>query len=297
MTTDIQLQQVISDSISQVTGQPFTIEHLKGTSGGCINHAYVATGSNQRYFIKTNRYDALAMFQAESQALDEMARTRTIRVPLPVCSGQYNDQSWLVLEYLQLKRQGSQQQLGEQLAAMHRITSEKYGWFRENTIGSTPQINTYSDSWIDFFRDRRLAYQLSLAAKNGCSRNLQKSGVALMDCIADFFEGYQPQASLLHGDLWGGNYAFLETDEPVIFDPALYYGDREADIAMTELFGGFSNSFRAAYENCWPLDSGYATRRHLYNSYHVLNHYNLFGGGYALQAENMINRLLSERNA
>ena len=296
MTTDKKLQQKISESISHVTGQPFAIENLGSTAGGCINSAYIVTGGNQSYFIKTNRYDAIAMFEAESQALDEIAHTSTLRVPVPVCTGQYHDQSWLVMEHLQLFKQGSQQQLGEQLAAMHQVTLARYGWTRDNTIGSIPQLNSYSDSWINFFRDRRLAYQVSLAAKNGCSRSLQKSAERLMECITDFFDGYTPQASLLHGDLWGGNYAFLQSGEPVIFDPALYYGDREADIAMTELFGGFSNTFRTAYENCWPLDSGYKTRRHLYNCYHVLNHFNLFGGGYALQAENLVNRLLSERN-
>ena len=297
MTIDKQLRQKIAESICYATGQPFTIEFLSGTSGGCINSAYIATGDNQGYFIKTNRYDAITMFEAERQALDEIAATNTIRVPVPVCTGQYNDQSWLVLEKLHLQSQGSQQQLGKQLAAMHRVTAPEYGWIRENTIGSTPQINTQSDSWIDFFRDRRLGYQLSLAAKNGCSRSLQKSGESLMEYISDFFDSYQPQASLLHGDLWGGNYAFMQTGEPVIFDPALYYGDRETDMAMTELFVGFSNTFRAAYENCWPLDSGYPIRKHLYNCYHVLNHFNLFGGGYALQAENLIHRLLSERNS
>ena len=297
MTTDKQLQQIISDSITQATGQTFNIEHLSSASGGCINTAFTASGGNQSYFIKTNRYDAIAMFEAESQALDEIARTKTIRVPIPVCTGQSTDQSWLVMENLQLQTQGNQQQLGEQLAAMHRVNSKEYGWVRDNTIGSTPQINTWSDNWINFFRDRRLGYQLSLASKKGSSRSLQKSGESLMECIADFFDGYRPQASLLHGDLWGGNYAFLQTGEPVIFDPALYYGDREADIAMTELFGGFSNTFRSAYENSWPLDSGYTTRKELYNCYHILNHLNLFGGSYALQAEGMINRLLSERNS
>lgn len=297
MTTDKQLQQIISDSISQATGQIFNIETLSSVSGGCINTAYTVSGGNQSYFIKTNQSDAIAMFEAESQALDEIARTKTIRAPIPVCTGQYSDQSWLVLENLHLQSQGRQQQLGEQLAAMHSVTSTEYGWNRDNTIGSTPQINTCTDNWILFFRDKRLGYQLSLASKKGCSRSLQKSGESLVECIADFFDGYQPQASLLHGDLWGGNYAFLQTGEPVIFDPALYYGDREADIAMTELFGGFSNTFRAAYENCWPLDSGYATRKDLYNCYHILNHLNLFGGGYASQAESMINRLLSERNS
>lgn len=296
MTNDKKLRQDISESITRATGLPFTIEKLTATAGGCINTTYIAENKHRRYFIKTNRYDAVSMFEAESQALDEIARTETIRVPGPVCCGQNNDQSWLVMECLQLQSHGNQQLLGEQLAAMHRVTSSQYGWGRNNTIGSTPQINTWSSDWIVFFRDMRLGYQLSLAAKNGCSRSLQKSGEALIECISDFFDDHNPQPSLLHGDLWGGNCAFLPTGEPVIFDPALYYGDRETDIAMTELFGGFSNAFRRAYESSWPLDYGYESRKQLYNCYHVLNHFNLFGGGYASQAENIMRRLLSERN-
>ncbi len=296
MINDRQLQQEISNSISMATGQPFTIKKLSGASGGCINASYIADDGKQSYFIKMNRADAISMFEAEYQALDEIAKTKTIRVPVPVYTGQSDEQSWLVIEHLRLQRQGNQRQLGEQLAAMHRVTASQYGWVRDNTIGSTQQINQYSINWVVFFRDQRIGFQLSLAAKNGYGGRLQKSGNALLQCIDDFFDDYRPQPSLLHGDLWGGNYAFLQTGEPVIFDPALYYGDRETDIAMTELFGGFSNEFRASYESCWALDAGYETRKHLYNCYHILNHLNLFGGGYASQAENVMNRLLSERN-
>ena len=221
MINDRQLQQEISNSISLATGQPFNIEKLTGTSGGCINASFIANDDNHSYFIKTNRADAISMFEAEQQALDEMAKTKTIRVPVPVCTGHSDGQSWLVMEHLQLQRQGNQRQLGERLAAMHKVTSSQYGWVRDNTIGSTPQINQYSDNWVVFFRDRRLGFQLSLAAKNGYGGGLQKSGESLLQCIDDFFDDYCPQPSLLHGDLWGGNYAFLETGQPVIFDPAL----------------------------------------------------------------------------
>ena len=297
MLDDNPLRKAISDSISQATDQPFIIKNIVSASGGCINTCFIVNDETRHYFIKTNRSDAISMFEAESQALNEIAKTQTIRVPLPVCIGHNSNQSWLVMENLLMQRDGRQQLLGEQLAAMHNVTFSQYGWDRDNTIGSTPQINTRSNSWLDFFRDQRLGYQLSLAASNGYRGSLQKSGDTLMQCIADFFDDYSPVPSLLHGDLWGGNYAFLETGEPVIFDPALYYGDREADIAMTELFGGFNTEFRASYEASWPLDSGYETRKQLYNCYHILNHLNLFGGGYASQAENAMKKLLSERNA
>lgn len=294
---DIQLIQEISDSVRLATGTSFAIEKFSSISGGCINSAYVAGNEHQSYFIKINHYDAIPMFEAELMALNEIAATETINVPVPICTGRYNQHSWLVMEHINLQQQGNHQLFGEKLVAMHSVTSNQHGWVRDNTIGSTPQINTLNDNWVEFFRDRRVGYQLSLAAQSGCSNNLQKSGQLLMECISDFFEGYNPQPCLLHGDLWGGNYAFKQNGEPVLFDPALYYGDRETDIAMTELFGGFNNAFRASYENCWPLDSGYQTRRELYNCYHVLNHFNLFGGGYATQAERMIMKLLSERNA
>ena len=297
MSNDIQLRNAIEESITLSTGQPFYIKDIRSVSGGCINTSFIVNDPSSNFFIKTNRADAMSMFEAESQALSEIAATKTIRVPVPVCTGQNQSHCWLVMENLVLQKQGRQNQLGDQLAAMHKITSAKFGWHRNNTIGSTPQINTQADNWIDFFRDQRLGFQLSLAAEKGYSGNLQKLGDSLMSHMADFFHDYAPAPSLLHGDLWGGNYAFIKTGEPVIFDPALYFGDREADIAMTELFGGFSPDFYASYDASWPLDSGYATRKHLYNCYHILNHLNLFGGGYAAQAENTMKRLLSEINA
>ena len=135
---------------------------------------------------------------------------------------------------------------------------------------------------------------MRLAGENGYGAQLQRPGERLLDALPAFFAGYLPQPSLLHGDLWGGNHAFLADGAPAIFDPAAYFGDREADLAMTELFGGYPADFYAAYRAAWPLDAGYAARRNLYNLYHILNHANLFGGGYAQQAEEMMQRLLAE---
>ena len=133
---------------------------------------------------------------------------------------------------------------------------------------------------------------MRLAAQNGYGGQLQRLGEKLMDSLPAFFADYTPQPSLLHGDLWSGNHAYLQNGTPTIFDPAIYYGDRECDIAMTELFGGYDTDFYAAYRSAYPLDAGYATRRDLYNLYHILNHANLFGGGYARQAEQMMQKLL-----
>jgi fructosamine-3-kinase len=236
------------------------------------------------------------MFEAEGEALAIMAQTGTVRVPEPICWGADRDQAWLALEYLPLGGEGSQALLGEQLATMHRHGSDRFGWHRDNTIGSTPQQNHWQHDWVDFFRSQRLGFQLLLASQNGHGGRLLDLGERLDGVIADFFDGYRPVPSMLHGDLWGGNVATDDDGQPVIFDPAFYYGDREADIAMTELFGGFTREFYSAYNHAWPLDSGYAVRKTLYNLYHIINHLNLFGGGYARQAESMMERLLSERN-
>ena len=286
----------LAESISRATSQPFVIENTTSASGGCINSAYVVSGGGKEYFVKTNRADLLDMFEAEGEALSVMSQSRTVRVPRPVNWGKVDDTAWLAMEYIKLGGSGSQALLGEQLAAMHRSSADRFGWHRDNTIGSTPQHNRWHDNWIEFFRDQRLAYQLSLARRHGHHGSLQRNGERLLEVIEDFFPAYQPLSSMLHGDLWGGNYSTDESGQPVIYDPAFYYGDREADIAMTELFGGFGQDFHDAYNAAWPLDSGYAVRRTLYNLYHVINHLNLFGGGYGMQAENMINQLLSLRN-
>ena len=164
----------------------------------------------------------------------------------------------------------------------------------ENTIGSTPQHNNRHDDWVEFWRQERLGRQLQFAAGNGYGGVLQSQGEKLLERFQGFFQDYQPQASLLHGDLWGGNAAADGRGNPVMFDPACYFGDRETDIAMTELFGGFGAEFYAAYQAEYPLDAGYKVRKTLYNLYHILNHLNLFGRAYLAQANNMIEGLLAE---
>jgi fructosamine-3-kinase len=238
-------------------------------------------------FIKRADPSRLAMFEAEAEGLRELARTRTIRVPEVHEVGIENGQAFIAMERIESGRGASADaKLGEQLAQLHRTTASYFGWHRDNTIGLTPQKNNPSPDWLGFFREQRLRYQLDLLAAKG-----HRVQTTLLDRLEPFFEGHAPQASLLHGDLWGGNWLTAATGEPVIFDPACYYGDREADIAMTGLFGGFSPEFYAAYESSWPLDEGHRHRRDLYNLYHVLNHANLFGGGYLRQAHEMIQRL------
>ena len=263
--------------------------------GGCINRGYRLQGVEGEFFVKLNSAASRTMFEAEAHGLREIAATGTLRVPHAICTGSDQSQAWIVLEYLPLisATRATMARLGEQLAALHRVTGAHYGWTRDNTIGSTPQVNTPTADWIEFWRRSRLGFQLDLAARNGHGGTLQRHGAELIERLPEFFADYRPPASLLHGDLWGGNASATIGGTPVVFDPAVYYGDREADLSMTELFGGFPREFYDAYAGAWPLDHGYRRRRDLYNLYHVLNHLNLFGGGYRAQAEGIIRALLA----
>lgn len=287
----------IAAAIERATGKPFTPRADRAAGGGCINSARIIEGCDgRRYFVKTNRASRLAMFEAEAAGLEAIRATGTVRVPAPICSGSSGDEAWLVLEYLEMGGRGSAAELGRRLAALHRHTWDRFGWHRDNTIGSTPQINTPGADWVEFYRVHRLGYQYALAARHGAPRRLLERGERLLAGLEGFFVGHRPAPSLLHGDLWGGNFGYCR-GEPVIFDPAVYYGDREADLAMTELFGGFPADFYAAYRDAWPLEAGYRVRKDLYNLYHVLNHFNLFGGGYLAQAGRMTDQLLAELSA
>lgn len=288
--------EAITISIGEATGEAFQLLNAVEAGGGCINTAYRLQGKGKAYFVKLNRRELVDMFEAEFIGLNEVAQTATVRVPRPVCCGVANGQSYLAMECLGLSSASSRsgRLLGHRLAEMHKIPQPFFGWHRDNTIGSTPQPNQRHDNWIEFWASQRLGFQLDLAGKRSCSRQLQNEGGKLLERLPKLFTDYVPKASLLHGDLWGGNYAADETGEPVIFDPACYYGDREADLAMTELFGGFGRDFYSAYNQAYPLDVGYSTRKTLYNLYHILNHFNLFGGGYLAQAESMLGRLLAE---
>jgi fructosamine-3-kinase len=232
---------------------------------------------------------------AEADGLARLAATGAIRVPGMLGCGESGGTAWIELEWLDLcpSNAAADAGLGRALAKLHGVTRAEFGLDRDNALGGSPQPNAPSADWVGFWRSRRLGFQLDLAARNGHAGRLQDRGRRLLDGLGALFDGYRPQASLLHGDLWAGNHGMLADGTPVVFDPAVYYGDREADLAMTRLFGGFGPDFYAAYEAEWPLDPGAAVRRDLYNLYHVLNHLNLFGAGYRAQAEATIDRLLA----
>ena len=283
----------ICKQICEYTGEPLQPLHTRPIGGGCINSCFYLGDGKREYFVKINADRLLAMFECEAAGLKQIADTQTVRAPRPVCFGVANRHAYLVLEYIALAGASNSTLAGQQLAALHRHQGRGFGWDRDNNIGTTPQPNSWSADWIEFWRRQRLGFQLQLAATRGHLGRLQKRGEKLLDLFPPLID-HNPQPSLIHGDLWGGNIGYTTEGEPVIFDPAVYFADREAEIAMTELFGGFGSSFYKAYNDAWPLDSGYATRKKLYNLYHILNHLNLFGGSYAGQALSTIDSLLGE---
>lgn len=232
------------------------------------------------------------MFEAEADGLRELQSANVLRVPKILDCGIRDDEAFLALERFTFERAGAavESLLGERLALLHRHTEKRFGWFRDNTIGLTPQVNSWHDDWVEFFRRHRLEYQLELARSKGYGADLAGPDARLSERLPEMFAGYGPEASLLHGDLWGGNWGCVD-GEPVIYDPAVYYGDRESDIAMTMLFGGFGRSFYEAYEKAWPMAPGHEQRFKLYRLYHVLNHLNLFGRSYLGQAQRLLREL------
>ena len=282
----------ISQSISQASGQEFEITDTRSVSGGCINQGYKISGDGVEYFVKLNQASQVEMFAAEAVGLKQMYATKTITVPQPICWGTADNSSYIVLHWLNLGGGNDQSwmSMGRQLAEMHRQgTQNKFGWDRNNTIGSTPQINNWMDNWADFFAKQRIGYQLKLAKRRGGSfPDVDR----VVDAVRNSLLDRQPEACIVHGDLWSGNAAIATDGAPVIFDPATYYGDRETDIAMTELFGGFPKTFYRGYNEAWELDKDYQQRKSIYNLYHILNHFNLFGGGYGNQAKRIIEQIL-----
>ncbi len=244
-------------------------------------------------FVKTGPESYLDMFEAEAEGLRALGKARELRVPAVLDCGIEDGQAFIAIERLSLGRANTAHErlFGEQLAALHRHTAPQFGWHRDNTIGMTPQHNEWRDDWVGFFSDQRLGFQLELAARNGYGGELQSLGRRLCDELSGLFDGYEPVASLLHGDLWGGNWGVAD-GVPVIFDPAVYYGDRESDIAMTMLFGGFGRAFYDAYQSSWAMAAGHERRLKLYQLYHVINHLNLFGRSYLAQSLSLIKQLV-----
>ena len=282
----------ISEAISALFGPSVTVVDRQRVSGGDINRAYRLELSNgENVFLKCNRAELLDMFTAEAHGLEALRATGTIGVPEPLAAGSDNTEAFLIMEYLTPapRRADYWETFGRELAMLHRAKcNPRFGFPTDNYIGSTPQQNAPSDSWVSFFRDRRLLPQMKLAwdlLDDRTRRNLTR--------IADHLDNLLPEPpfpSLIHGDLWSGNALCGPDGKAWILDPATYVAHFEADLAMTELFGGFPNRFYQSYNALNPIDPAYSDRRDLYNLYHFLNHLNLFGLSYLAEVKAVAER-------
>jgi len=277
-------------------GVPGPLGTPRALGGGCIHDASRVWAGDRILFVKRNGPECADMFAAEAEGLEELsaAAGEGLRIPRPIAHGEAAGQAYLVTEHVAMDgRGGDAAAFGRGLAQLHAHGAECFGWGRDNYIGTTPQPNGWYTDWAGFWRERRLGHQLALARADGNGR-LADRCERLVERLGALLRGHAPRPSVLHGDLWAGNYGYDDDrGAAVLFDPATYHGDRECDLAMTELFGGFPAAFHQAYTAEWPLDEGYPVRRDLYNLYHVLNHAHLFGGGYIRQASSMIERLLA----
>ena len=253
-------------------------------------------GADGHYFIKIGSLNDLTLLMSEKIGLEALAVTRAIKVPKVIFVGETSTCSFLICEYLDLKKDNlfSGKILGKQLALLHQNSNEFFGLKEDNWIGLSPQKNHWHENWISFFKKNRLQPQLAMVFERGYRSSLEEKTERLMETLPMFFDQYKPKPSLLHGDLWSGNWGTINKTTPAVFDPAVYYGDREADLAMTKLFGGFPQSFYDAYNYHWALDYGFKVRQNLYNLYHLLNHLTLFGEVYLRQTIDVLEQLLSE---
>lgn len=288
---------MLAADLSRVLDRRVATAAVAGRMAGSRGRLETATGP---VFLKLAGPDDPAL-DAEARGLALLAEaldaTGLVRVPQVLGAGRTPFHRWLALEWLDLQDKGAapvaEARLGEGLAMLHRVRAPAFGLDHDNTLGATPQANGWLDDWPAFLRERRLAPLLARVTAGGAAPRLALRGALLLEQLPAFFNTYRPATSLIHGDLWAGNWGVVG-GEPVLFDPAVHHADRECDLAMTKLFGGFGPRFHTAYVASWPLDQAAGARRGLYQLYHVLNHALLFGGEYLAQAEGLVDRALSE---
>jgi len=276
---------------------PTRVTVAQPVGGGDINHAARIEAGETRYLLKWHASPPPGFFAAEAHGLSVLRVANAIRVPAVVAYAEaVSDGSpgWLLMEWIDTAPAGAKfaENLGHGLAALHRHTQTAYGLDRDNFIGSLPQPNRSTARWVDFYRDQRIGAQMAIARECGMMPPKRQALLeALMSRLDSLIGGVAESPALLHGDLWSGNYLSVG-DQPVIIDPAVYFGHREVEIAFTELFGGFPSRFYAAYREAYPLDPGYEWRRALYQLYPLMVHMNLFGGGYALHVDEICRQYL-----
>jgi fructosamine-3-kinase len=279
------LREAAEAALAERDGRPAAIVADRPVGGGSIHDArLVDLADGRRLFLKSAAGAPPDVFEREAEGLAALGAAGVLRVPDGPLPGRAGATVFLLMEAIPTGRPGPGffAAFGSRLAELHRGTrGERYGFAHDNYLGATPQPNGWSGSWVDFFRRHRLGHQLALARRHGRSDpELDRFGDRLLDRLGEWLEVPGEPPCLLHGDLWGGNFLADGRGEPVLVDPAVYHGQREAELAMTRLFGGFAPPFHAAYEEAWPLPVGHPERLPLYQLYHLLNHLNLFGGVY-----------------
>lgn len=290
--TDI--HSALFDKLGGTDGTTIKIKSFTPTGGGCINETGTLHTSSGDFFLKWNdRLRYPKMFESEASGLRLLRNNTSLRVPDSVFSGTTEEHQFLVLENI-VAGSGNAfywQELGRGLASLHKTSTSQYGLDHHNYIGSLRQINDRSDSWVSFFIEQRLERQLTLMKGNGVAEpRLEADFQVLYRKLPDLLPGGAP--SLLHGDLWSGNVMVDEEGKPCLIDPAVYYGHREADLAMTRLFGGFHPGFYDAYQEVCKLEHGFEERFNIYNLYPLMVHVNLFGGYYLNQIRSTLRRFV-----
>lgn len=269
-----------------------TIKKASTVSGGDISQAYHLETTTSNYFLKLNTTpNALQMFQNEVYSLQTIAKTNTIKTPKVIACSNFENAAFLVLEFIESKSPSSEDfiKLGEQLAQLHQCTSETFGLKQDNFIGRLPQSNTQHNTWGDFYTQERLIPQLELAKQKGLLYKTEcPTSEHIKSQLKPFFESIKP--SLLHGDLWSGNYLIATDGTPYLIDPAIYFGHNEVDVAMSKLFGGFGDGFYERYFSYFPNDKGAWARIDIYQLYYLLVHLNMFGRSYYGSVSAILNR-------
>jgi protein-ribulosamine 3-kinase len=289
------MNEEICKLLKPVFGQEVKVQSSSQTEGGCINQTHILQLTNgERVFLKQNSHPPVDFFAIEAKGLDILRQAvKGPRIPKPLAWQDSDKPTFLILEYIEKSSPTLDFPVcfARSLAELHRNTHHSFGLDHDNYIGSTPQNNTQDTDGIAFFRDQRLGYQQELARKSGkLPVSIDKSLSKLCDRLENYLDISGEKPALLHGDLWSGNY-FPDRDQtPCIFDPAVYFGLREADLAMTELFGRLPQQFYDAYHDTFPLNPGYEERKDLFNLYHLLNHLNLFGGSYLSSVEQVLKK-------
>ncbi len=245
-------------------------------SGGCIGNSYRVRTIDCEYFVK--HYTKAGISREEAHGIKELAGSQSAKIPELINF----DDHFIVLEFITQNPRVAdfQKKLGKDLARLHNSGNSQYGFYEDNHIGSTPQKNAYKKQWINFYIENRLDYQVAISKDKHIINNYEKLRIKIPEILEDSEE----PPCLIHGDLWSGNVISNEKGEPVLIDPAAYYGHRELELAMTQLFGGFTGEFYSSYNDEYPLKKDWKKRQDIYKLYHILNHFNIFGQSYKYQA-------------